>query len=360
MEAKLKKMFKYLDVFLKHQTVIPNALEHKAMQRSCVLGSDTDSILFTTKNWIKWYTGDLRISRDALVINTFAVYMLSRSNAYLMRTISIHRGCTGDAINTMRMKNEFFYPVFSMSSLMKHYAALYTIQEGVILPNPRSEIKGVQFKGSKLCSTTIKFTTEFIDNAHLEIIEHGKLSLNELVRKIMDFEKRIYDTLMAGETTFLPIQPVKMPSQYKDPGKSLYFNYLYWQSVYADKYGNIEIPTKCYVVPVSGLLSEVYISDLGSKDKVICKKHLEYIRSIKKEITRIPINPNMEQVPDEIRGCIRVKDIITDNLSPLYLYMESFGISSGASVKRKLLYSEMYGTLCLPSTTQESLMTIGA
>lgn len=358
METKIKHMFKYLDVFLKHQTVVPNALEHKTMQRNCVLGSDTDSILFTTKNWIKWYTGELKIDVDAVIINTFVVYILSKSNAYLMKTISVHRGCTGEAIFTMEMKNEFFFPVFSMSSLMKHYTALYTIQEGVVLPKPRSEIKGVQFKGSKLCSTTINFTTDFIDNAHLKIIEAGKLSLNDLIQDIIAFELRIYSSLLSGETTFLPIQPVKLPGQYKNADQSLHFNYKYWEAVYAHKYGSIEIPTKCYVVPVGDMVHASYVEKLASLDAEVCKRHIDYLSSISKGITRVPINTNLDLVPEELRACIRVKDIITDNLSPLYLYMESFGISTGAGMKHKILFAEMYGGINFESTVSEPVRLV--
>ena len=70
----------------------------------------------------------------------------------------------------------------------------------------------------------------------------------------------ILDNLQNGGTTYLAIKSVRPANEYKDPNKSIYFNYQIWESVFAPKYGSILIPTKTYTVPVKNLADPRYIS----------------------------------------------------------------------------------------------------
>lgn len=343
MSEKLEEIDSSLRLFLEHKTVISNVVNHKYMYRNSVIGSDTDSIIFTTKNWLQWYNGDLRINDRAYQINCLIVYWLSKSNTYLMDTISHHKGALGEDIQGIQMKNEFYYPVMSLSNLKKHYAGMYTIQEGVILPKMKSDIKGVQFKGSKLCNETLEFVKGFIDGTHETIVKDGQISATDCISKVIAFEKQVYDSLTSGETKYLPIQPVKNENEYKDSDISLYFNYQIWESVFAEKYGNIEIPTKCYIVPLTDLTDKSYLEWLKGKDKGIYDKLVKTLEGVKKDVSRIPINPFLDNVPEELIPIIATKQIVADNCSPLYLFMKSLGISLGSNSKTKFLFSEVYG-----------------
>lgn len=343
MSDKLANIDKSMKLFLEHKTVISNVVNHKYMYRNCVIGSDTDSIIFTTKNWLQWYNGDLRINERAYQVNCLVVYWLSKSNTYLMDTISHHKGALGEDIKGIAMKNEFYYPVMTLSNLKKHYAGMYTIQEGVILPKMKSDIKGVQFKGSKLCNETLEFVKGFIDGTHETIVKDGQISATDCISKVIAFEKQVYDSLTSGETKYLPIQPVKNENDYKDSDISLYFNYKIWESVFAEKYGNIEIPTKCYIVPLTDLTNPKYLEWLKGKDKDIHDKLVKTLEGIKKDVSRIPINPFLDNVPEELIPIIATNQIVADNCSPLYLFMKSLGVSLGANNKTKFLFSEVYG-----------------
>ena len=74
----------------------------------------------------------------------------------------------------------------------------------------------------------------------------------------------IYDSLHKGSPEFLNVEPIKMAEEYKDADKSVYFNYLFWEGVFAEKYGSIQIPTKCYMLPLTNLRSTDYEEFLKS------------------------------------------------------------------------------------------------
>lgn len=349
MEALIKDINGIFELFMNHHTTISNVFEHKNMYRYSVIASDTDSIIFSTKNWLQWYSGSMKINQNAYEVNSFVVYWLSKCNAFLMKTISHHRGAVDDDINGIAMKNEYFYPVMTLSDLKKHYAGLSMIQEGVVLPKMTSDIKGVQYRGSSLSGYTLQYVRHFIDSTHETIVRDGQISATDCIGKVLDFEKMVYDSLQAGNTQFLPIKPVKNEGDYANSNSSLYFNYQFWESVFAQKYGKIEIPTKCFILPLTNILDGSYLYYLQKADKRIYDALLEFTTANPKKITRIPINPLLEKIPEELIPVINIKGIVTDNCAPLYLFMKSLGISVGTTNKSRVTYSDVYAPMYTPT-----------
>ena len=69
------------------------------------------------------------------------------------------------------MNNGFLYTVMILADVKKHYAGIVSVQEGVLLPTPEIDIKGVQFKGSDICKLATDFAKNFsehdvLDNMH--------------------------------------------------------------------------------------------------------------------------------------------------------------------------------------------------
>lgn len=352
MQSKVNTLLSIAEFFCNHKTTIDNVAMHKTMYRKVVTNSDTDSVIFTTKDWVEWYTGSYNFTQEAFDIDTLITFLLSKSVEWLMYTMSEQRGATGDDLYAMKMKNEFLYPVLMSCTIPKHYAGPITMREGHVLAKPTFDLKGVSFRGSAMQKVTLDYAENFIkdiiksiyDPEHPERI--GEVDVNAFIKKAIDYEIHILRSLRRGETSYLSVDPVKMRSEYAKPESSIYFNYECWCGVFQDKYGEIQIPTKCHIVPLdpTGMLSESYLNWLNEHHKDIAIKLKAFIAKTDcKKISRMPINPVLNKIPDELIPLVDAKSIAFKNCSPLYLALESLGVSSGISTKKKMLFIDLYG-----------------
>jgi hypothetical protein len=184
----------------------------------------------------------------------------------------------------------------------------------------------------------------FIKSTIDDIDKNGCINAKKYILRTLQFERYIYDDLQAGSTQFLTIDPVKNKDEYKEAERSIYFNYLFWEEIFGDKYGNIAIPTKCYILPLTNPRTYAYVSYLEQHypDVAIRLKRF-FERHPDKAVTRIPINPLTNVIPDELKLITDYKSIIFSNCSPLYLFLSSFAITTGTSTKQKVLFSDIYG-----------------
>ena len=343
MQKCMDKIQPVFDLFMDHDVAIGYVVELKNQYRDAIVVSDTDSIIFTTKSWVHWWTGDYKINPDAFNINALIVYWLSKANANILYHVSKNFGALKKDMLTMAMKNEFMMPVEILTSLKKHYASILKIQEGVFYATPRMDIKGVNLRGSNFSKGVLNYAEWFIKSLIDDIYLTGKVDPQKKIKEVLQFERMIADSLNRGETQFLPVEPVKMKAEYSEPEKSIYFNYLFWEEVFGEKYGHIQLPTKCFVVPLVGVKNPKFIEGLMSVDEAMGKKWKKYISGVEKDINRIPINPVTNKIPDEIKPICDFKTIVYSNTKSLYLIMQSLGITSGITKGKVALFSDLYG-----------------
>lgn len=343
MQSKIDEIYPIFELFTNHSVGIGYISEHKYMFRDTVILSDTDSIIFTTKSWIKWYIGEMKMTDMAFNMNALIVYFLSKANAFILYNVSKAFGAVGKDLKTMNMKNEFMMPIMILTSLKKHYASILKIQEGVYYNTPRLDIKGVGLRGSNFGIQTLKYTEWFIRSIIDEIYNKGNIDIRLKIQEVLQFERLVYDSLIRGETTFLPIDPIKSEDEYADSERTLYFNYLFYEAVFSEKYGSIPIPTKCYVLPLIGVTGIKYTSWLEQHHPDILAKIQKFRAEHEdKDINRIPINPLVDKIPSELNKVINYKSIVYTNARPLYLILQSFGVGVGNG-RKFILLSDMYG-----------------
>ena len=345
MQSCMDEIQDVFDLFTDHEVAIGYVSEHRNQYRDAVVVSDTDSIIFTTKSWVEWYTNGLKLDNTAFNINALVVYWLSKANANILFHVSKNLGALDKDLLTMAMKNEFMMPIEILTSLKKHYMSILKIQEGVFYKNPRMDIKGVNLRGSNFSASVLNYVTWFITSLIQDIYENGEVDPEKKIVEVLRFEKMVHDSLMRGETTFLSVDPVKNKSEYADPDKSIYFNYLFWEAVFAEKYGHIDIPTKCYVVPLNNARDTHFIESLKSVDEKIGTAWEKFVKSTKKDITRIVLNPIVNTIPQEIRFNCNYRSIVYLNTKPLYLVMSTLGINAGNNIKKIVLFSDIYGSV---------------
>lgn len=343
MQSKIDQIQPVFDVFMKHKVGIGFVAEHRQMKRDAVILSDTDSIIFTTKSWLKWYTGDLKLSNEAFGLNALVVYWLTKANSNILLHVSKAFGAVGPDLKTMAMKNEFMMPVEILTTLKKHYAAIWKIQEGVVYNKPVLDIKGVGLRGSDYCASTLEYAKWYIQSTIDEIYETGKVSIQEKLLDVARLERYIYDTLVNGDPTFLTVEPVKTKDEYKDSSIGIYFNYQFWEDIFGDKYGHIAIPTKCFLLPLTNVRSQTFRERLSAKYPDIYERLMKFFEKYPdKDLTRIPLNPLVDKIPDELRPVINYRSIIYANCRPMYIILQSLGYTFG-NAKYVHLVSDVCG-----------------
>lgn len=344
MQDELDRIHEVFEIFMNHKVGIGYVGEHKQMFRDTVILSDTDSIVFTTKSWVQWFSGNLKLDKMAFCVNALVVYWLSKANSYILYNVSEAFGALGKDLFTMNMKNEFMMPIEILTSLKKHYVAMLKIQEGVVYSKPRLDIKGVNLRGSNFSKLTLNYVVWFIQTCIDDIYNDGKVSARKKILEVLRFERMVFDTLRDGDTKFLMVDPVKAEEEYSDADRSIYFNYLFWEHVFGERYGNIMVPTKCFVLPLTNVKHPDYWKILEEKYPESLQKLQQFLeRYPLKDINRIPINPLTDKIPEELRPITNYKAIIYANAKPLYLILQSFGLSAGNSKKQIALFSDSYG-----------------
>ena len=341
MQKQLDETSDLLNVFLHNETFISNIHEQRNIVRKCVAISDTDSVIFTTKHLVQWYLdGELKFTDEAYNINAIVVYFLTKSIASIIRHMSIARGATGDNIEMIEMKNEYLYPVLIKTGIGKHYAGRITVQEGNFLPKPSMDIKGVAFMSSNIPKISHDFVKKFLIQIQDDMINHGNLYAGDFIVMAYDYEQSIVKSLQNGEFTYFPNVAIRNKEEYKKPESSVYVNYEFWQNVFSHKYGDINIPTKVPIIPITpkSLTSQQYQNWLQQESPDIYKKLIKFLDKIgNKDITRIPLSINLSAVPREIVPLIQIRPIVYKNMAPVQLAMKSLGIDLGNPKKMPLL-----------------------
>lgn len=334
MEKMLADISDLLSVFFRLDSDIAKLQFHPNMVRRCVLVSDTDSVIFSTQSMVEWYSGKVSYEKSSYEINAFTVYLISRSLEHVFSRLSTGFGMIGDDIKKISMKNEFLYPIMLRTTIKKHYAGIVQIQEGKILPKPAKDIKGVQFRDSKLSAETNKAAEKFLLDLLNEVVAKGEISGREYLHRAYLHERRVYDSLMSGDREFLKTTPVKPASEYKNenPMATDYFYYDLWQKVFAHRFDPMIIPNKCYSLPLRDggkiLNDPTWLEELKKFDVRMWRNLLDYKDAIgKKAITRILIPPTMVVIPKIFRPLIDVRSVIYTNNKPLFVALESIGFA---------------------------------
>ena len=348
MESKLKQIEFAFDVFMNHKVSIGYVDEHKFMFRKAIGLSDTDSIIFTTKSWVKWFNGDLKFTKRAYSMNALMVYFLTKATIYLQYRVSETFNAVGKDLLTMSMKNEFMMPVVITTSAKKHYCSLLKIQEGVVYAKPRLDIKGVGLRGSNFSTATTNYVTWFIESTLYDVTRNGVIDPVEKILAVLRYERMVYDSLTSGNTEFLEVESIRTAEEYADPDRSIYFGYKFWEQVYSATYGSILIPTKAYVVDVDYkfMLSKAYHDKLIKTSEQIANQLELFVSSIsaKKSVNLVPINSTLEKVPVELRAAMRIRDMVYKRTRPLYMILRSLNIVTGGNPDKDItLLSDIYG-----------------
>lgn len=300
--------------------------------RRGAITSDTDSTIFTVQHWTEWYVGKLDFSETSMAVASTMVYFSGQLIRHILATLSGNMGVAQKNITLLSMKNEYYFPVFVLTSRAKHYYAYISAQEGNVFKALKTEIKGVALRNSNVPVFITEKAHAMMRFLMDQIMAGKKISIKQVMAEIAAVEKGIRDSVEQGSYDLMPRLQIKGMSSYKDASKSNYVHYDMWEEVFANKYGHAPSP------PYSAIKVSIDADNptklkrwLDSmEDQVIANKMREWLQKTGRKAVSQLLLPemvlSMSGVPKEIILGVNIRGLIFQMMEAYYLILESLGI----------------------------------
>lgn len=299
--------------------------------RKSAVTSDTDSTIFTVQHWTTWYRGQLDFTKESEDIASTMFYLAGQLIRHILATTSGTMGVSPRHVNRLSMKNEYYFPVFSLTSRAKHYYAFRAAQEGNVLKELELEVKGVALRSSKVPPAITARAHELIKYIMREVMAGRMLKLRELLAFVGETEEMIINGVFAGKSELLSRVQVKEAAAYKVPESSPLVHYDMWETVFAPNYGNAPAPPYGAVkVPVSlGNKSSVR-KWLDTMDSPAISDRMEkWLTEKGKDGFSMMILPDevmsVHGIPREIQKVVNIRPHVAEMMESFYLILESLG-----------------------------------
>ena len=332
-EEVLLKYKDFFNAFFMTEVFPTNSHRLKYLRRRTVVLSDTDSTCFTLDEWVRWYKGEFFIDDKSIALAACVSYIASQAIVNQLAIISKSMNVEEELLNVLAMKNEYLWLVHSPCVVSKHYYALTVMQEGNVYKDSELEIKGQILKNSAMPQHVIKDGKELITEVLTTVSSNKKIRLTEVLERIGKLEDDIVSSVNRGEAIYLRKSKVKDKEAYaQDEFKSPYQRHVFWQDVFAPKYGEIEPPPYDVIKIPTIVTSKTSlnnwldsITDLELKNRLVT-----WLTAYsKKDLPTIYLNESYIQsngIPEEILSVIDIKRIIFDTTLQHRTILETLGV----------------------------------
>ena len=308
----------------------------KELMRRCIVLSDTDSTCATYDEWVEWYYArqDTTIGNPIAIassVMTIATQILDHYIKMLAGNMNIDIG----RVESLKMKNEFFWNNFVTMNASKHYFADVAIKEGNVYKDPKLELKGVHLIASNVSPRYRDIGHGIINDIRKTLREGKLLDLHGYITQVANVERDIIQRIKNADTSVLSIDKIKDLKAYKDgvehPELTPYVHHMLWRDVFQSKYGDPGEPTYMIVKVPSTLDSpskmQAYLD--GLEDRELAERFSKFLVRHKKKnfgTFRVPLSLlGVNGLPDEINRCVDYKRIVKDNCNMMYTVLEAIG-----------------------------------
>lgn len=301
--------------------------------RRAVVTSDTDSTIFTNQHWTMWFTGGELFTPKTYDIGYTTTYLASQLVKHKLALMSANIGAAKEHIHKISMKNEYYFPVFSLTNQAKHYFAYKYAQEGVILKELEPEIKGVNLRDSTVSAVVMKRARKYMTDTMDTVMERGKLTMDEVLGPVAAVERTIFNDVSAGGFSFMKGVQVKDTESYVQKEEAPVYQYhLMWEEVFSPKYGaappppyngvkvSVELPTRQHL--------QRWIARIKDRE-LAARMEAWLVRNNKTAMSMfvLPVmNLQSSGIPVEVLDAIDDRKLVYGTMTSFYLVLESLGI----------------------------------
>lgn len=317
----------------------------KDLYRKTIVLSDTDSTCASYDKWVKWYYNKEHIAtEESMPASAIIMTIVSQTLDHLLKIFSRNLNCDKVNLNTLQMKNEFYWSSFTVSNVAKHYFANIIVQEGNVFKEPDLELKGVHLIAS---NANLDITTQIknlIKDINYKLYLGQQISVNYYIKEVAKLERLVLNKIENSDSSIFRRDRIKDKTAYKqEEALSPYIQYLLWKEVFSSKYGKIDKPPYS-ALKIPTILDNTKIRQefIDNLEDSIREKYLNFIHKYNKNaiITfRIPTAiVNSVGIPKEIIPYIDKDRIVKDNMYSAYLVLETLGVYR----KENLLIKDIY------------------
>lgn len=300
--------------------------------RRCAIASDTDSTIFTTQHWTKWFVGTLDFSPKSRAISSTMVYLASQAIRHVLAKLSVNMGVTRENLHKLAMKNEYAFPVFALTGRAKHYYANMSAREGNVYVEFKKEIKGVALRNSNVPKHVNDKAHGLIDEIMDTIYKGNKLSLTKIQKTIGAMEDSIRNSIMNGKYDYMTRMQIRDVSSYTKPESSVFVYYDMWEKVFAPKYGHAEAPPygaiKIAMNTEKPAKLKAWLASI--EDPALAERMIKWLEANnKKHFTALYLPESILSttgIPKEVIIGVNIRKLIFATMEPFYLILESLNI----------------------------------
>lgn len=310
--------------------------------RRSALTSDTDSTIFTVQDWVIWYSGAPSYDERSMSVYAAVVFLAASTITHVLATMSANFGIIDKNLFKIAMKSEYSFPVFVPTQLGKHYFAAISCQEGDVHEELEYEIKGAQLKSANAPRDIIAAANFMMQAIIGTVMEGKKISLAYWLTYVADEERKIINSIRAGELKYLRNSSIKDATSYAgEKEDSPYANHFLWQEVFGPKYGAMPAPpynTKKISID-AGTPTKMKAWLAAIEDTELRERLMNYlVRNDKKNMTtlHLPVDILTAQgLPKEVEQVVDYEKIVGDIVRILYILLECLGyFAMGDRVKK--------------------------
>lgn len=316
--------------------------------RRCAITSDTDSTIFTVQYWVKTLSKVPRFKNKGRDVAYTTVYLTSQTIRHILAKLSANLGVEKKNLFLLQMKNEYFFPVFVLTSRAKHYFALIAAREGNVYRELDMEIKGVGLRNSKVPIYYNKEVVKHMRTIMDAALNGEKVSVLKLLEAIGAEERAIIKAIRAGKYEHLTKEQVKTEQAYKNPNQSNFIYHGMWEKVFAPKYGHAgDLPYRAVKVSLnldSKTKLNRWLEDI--QDPGIRYRMEEWLKEIGKTDLTMLLMPEsilaMTGVPPEATIGVDVRQLVKTTMEAFYIVMESLGLYFKNDRNTRLISDHQY------------------
>lgn len=218
----------------------------KNFKRRCVTVIDTDSNILALDTWVNYILKDVLKSgygrdkmKNVFIIVNSLTYVLTEVVKRSLLQYGEYANVPEEFRPRLNMKNEFFFAKLVIGKTKKRYLSKVLLREGNLMLKPKTDIKGFDFVKATTSRESEKFYKKLID----EYIMGDDIDTRGLMKELKAYSNHIYQSIMDGDITYLPVTSAKPLSAYKDPASEQSVRgMLAWNILNPDK--EIDIPSK--------------------------------------------------------------------------------------------------------------------
>lgn len=322
----------FIHAYLSCHTVPHNLHSVPHMNRMAVVGSDTDSSIFSVQTLTEWFEGHTDFTEQSDAISAVFAFISTQVVGNAMLMLSRQMGVREDQFYRISMKSEYYMPVLSLSNAQKHYMYLMGAKEASVYAKDKLDVRGVGYKNSRVPREIMDLTNNWYYELMMSVRNNRKLIPEEIMSVPAFIEHTIIDSIKQGSTDLCLHAKVKGKDSYAKPMSSIYAMFDFWNETFGAKYGQVtEVPAsgvKVNVTLANKKAIETWCENIGDKgiaDSIIrwCKLNNRW------SFSSLFIPGHMAatgKMPKEIIPIADIEKVLSDMTSQFYLFMTTFGI----------------------------------